>query len=176
MPPATRKKSWNCKTCNIQKNQDDPALECDLCKEYVGLECTSYTTAAYKYLQKEKVEFNFICKDCKLTLPDLRNLLEITKQQQQFKEDLVNHDTRITKCEEEIEKIGEIKEDTKDIKDRLAELEAKMLDVKTVDHEAVKTIAKNLFTEADFPPMQEMKAVKSSQQQTHQCASKSKTR
>ena len=142
------KKKWKCNTCKKQKTESDPGIECDLCKEWIGLECTTYTTENYNLLREEDIEINFLCKSCKATIPELRNLLEITKQQQHIKEDLVKHDTRITKCELEMETLGKMKEDTASINSRLADLEAKLIDTKTVE-----TIAERCFKDTDFPPM-----------------------
>ena len=94
--------TWKCSTCSKQKQESDPTVECNLCNELVGLECTDLNKEVLDYLHNENVEVTFICKSCKETLPDLRNMLDITRQQQKLKENIDAHDTRITKCEVEI--------------------------------------------------------------------------
>ena len=82
-----------------------------MCNENVGLECTTYNQDIYSYLTENEVEINFICQECKETLPDLRNLLEITMKQKELREDIEKHDTRITNCEVQIEDMKKEKED-----------------------------------------------------------------
>ena len=126
MPPKKGKK-WNCKTCRKQKAEKDPGVECSLCNENVGLECTSYDLEVFNYLTDNNIEINYICHECKDTLPELRNLLEITKKQKEIQEELVEHDTRITRCEEQLGDLNQMKEDTTGITERLAILEAKLI-------------------------------------------------
>ena len=152
---------WKCKTCKKNKTEGvDPGVLCALCSEWVGLECTSYKPEIYAYLQKNQIEIDFFCKECKGTIPELRNLLEITKQQQKLQEDLDNHDTRITACEVEVEKINQIEENAKDVSTRLATLEAKL-----IDKETVATIAETCFKKSDFPPIT-FQEVKKQQKET----------
>lgn len=150
------KKTWKCNTCNAQKNAKDPGLECDLCNEWVGLECTSYPGDVVDYLIKKQVEINFICKSCKESLPELKNILEIRKQQQNQHEEIVHHDTRITRTEVQIEELNK-KLETRDVQieemnTRLVTLESKMMDTETVE-----TIAQKCFKSTDFPPIQEVR-------------------
>lgn len=151
-----KKKKWKCITCKKQKTNDDPGIECDLCKKFVGLECTNYTTEIYDYLVENQVEVNYICISCKETLPELRNMLEITKQQQQLKDDVAEHDTRITKCEVDQEEMEEKQsadsELIQQINTRLGDLEARMINTTTVE-----TIAERFFKAADFPALKEVK-------------------
>ena len=146
MAPKTR--NWKCKICSNPKTNKDPGIECDMCNEYVGLECTNYTQDVYTYLVDNNVDFNFLCQPCKASLPELRSLLEITQQQKLFKEELEAHDTRITQCEVDTEDIQQMREDVQDMKTRLSDLEAKLIDQK-----AVETIAEKCFKTTEFPPM-----------------------
>ena len=94
------KQKWKCATCNKEKTNKDHSVKCFLCKEFSGLECTSYEQEIYDYLHSEEVEINWICKSCKETIPDLMNLRECLKKQaeQQNKNNI-----KITKCKTNIE-------------------------------------------------------------------------
>lgn len=149
-------KKWKCNTCNAQKNEKDPSLECDICEESTGLECTSYSQDTIDYLKKNKVEINFICNGCKETLPDLRNMLEITKQQQKLQTQIGEHDTRITKNEVQID---ELKQKLTNKEIQMEQMNARLvkLEVKIIDTEEVETIAQRCFKSTDFPPMVEVR-------------------
>ena len=101
----------------------------------------------------------FFCKDCKTSIPELRNVLEITKKQQKFQADLDEHDTRITKFEQELEKLNKITIEGLDT--RLAALEAKQ-----IDKESIKTIAETCFSQTDFPSLQTQKQLEDTIQST----------
>lgn len=148
---------WKCHTCKKLKEEGkDPGIQCNLCNEWIGLECTSYSKEIFSLLTEKNIEVNFLCKNCKKTIPELRNLLEITKEQQRLKEDVANHEIRILKWEAEgkemKKKLEEKNESIKEINNRLIALEAK-----TIDTKVVETIAKKCFNDADFPPLQEVK-------------------
>ena len=157
-----KKKNWKCVTCKKQKTDKDPGIECEICNEWAGLECTNYKEEVIEYLSTNEVEVTFICISCKETLPELRNLLEIRKQQQELKKDIENHDTRITTCEVNLENITQKQETNNElllqINNRLSDVEAKM-----INKDGVETIAQKLFKDADFPPLKE---VKQNQEQT----------
>ena len=94
------KQKWKCATCNKDKTHKDHSVKCILCKQYSGLECTSYEQEIYDYLHSEDIEINWMCKSCKETLPDLINLRECLKKQadQQNKNNI-----RITKSRTDID-------------------------------------------------------------------------
>ena len=146
-------KKWKCHTCKKQKNEgSDPGIQCNLCTEWIGLECTSYTKEMYQIISDKNIEVNFLCQDCKKTLPELRSLLDITKQQQKLTNDVVNHEARIKQLEADL--LAQKQEHTKEKKvyeDIVTRLEA--LENKTVDTKAVETIAQRCFNSADFPPI-----------------------
>lgn len=150
MPPK-KNRGWKCKTCSKQKSDKDVGIECDLCNEWIGLECTNYKPEHYNYMVEQEIEFNFLCPECKETIPKLRSLLELNDRQQKLQEDLEKHDTRITVCEVKVEEIAEIKQQSFNINTRLADIEAKL-----VDKEAVETIAEKCFKHTDFPPIREV--------------------
>ena len=149
------KKKWKCNTCNANKTDKDTGPECDLCQESVGVECTTYSEDVIVYLRKNKVDFNFICTSCKETLPDLRNMLEISNKQQKLKLEVDQHDTRITRSEVLIEEMTTKKANREtqfqQLNDRLVTLEAKIMDT-----EEVETIAQKCFKTADFPTINEL--------------------
>ena len=148
------KYTWKCATCDKQKQNKDPAVKCTLCKELVGLECTDYDQDVLELFKEKNIEAPFLCKPCTEKLPSLRNMLDITQQQQKMKEDIEAHDTRITTCEVDT---GELKEKQKadntllnEINIRLGELEAK-----SISAETVKTIATKFFKDSDFPDIKD---------------------
>ena len=156
----TRNKPWKCKICSVQKTKNDYGIECEICSEITGLECTSYTPEVYTFLSKNKVDLSFICQPCKVTLPELKSMLELTKQHQQLKETTVNHDTRITACEVKTEKIANLETNLTSINQRLSDLEAKL-----IGQQEVETIAQRCFKSSDFPPI-DLNAVKETQKDT----------
>ena len=107
-------------------------------------------------LKNNKVEINFICKKCTEALPDIRNLLEISKHQKKLQDDVDQHDTRITRSEFDVEALKEklaIKDtQLEQMNNRLATLEAKMMGT-----EEVETIAQRCFNSADFPPITQVR-------------------
>ena len=153
-------KTWKCKICSDPKTNKDPGIDCDVCSEALGLECTNYTKEVYEYMLKKNVEPSFTCKSCKETLPELKSLLDIHKQQQKLQETVDDHDTRITKCEVETEKITNIASDVSGINQRLSELEAKLIDQKEVE-----VITEKWFKDKDFPPIN-LEDVKKTQEDT----------
>jgi chromosome segregation ATPase len=155
----SRKGKWKCTACNKQKLEKDSSVECNLCNDSVGIECSDFNQEVFDYLKDKKVEVTFICKSCKETLPDLRNMLEITrqitKQQHKLRDDVDAHDTRITKCEVDLSEVTEKQNADnqllKEINTRLGDLEAKV-----ISSETVETIATKCFKKADFPSIKEV--------------------
>ena len=147
------KKTWKCHTCKKQKDEGkDPGIQCNLCTEWIGLECTSYTKEIYKIITEQNIEVNLLCRDCKKTLPELRSLLDIAKQQQKLTIDVVNHEARIKQLEADLTtQKQERTEEKKVYEDIVTRLEA--LENKTVDTKAVETIAQRCFNAVDFPPL-----------------------
>ena len=158
MPPKAAT-GWRCKTCHEDKNNEDPGVECELCEEWVGLECTNYSNDVFKYLKEHEVVVTLICDNCKETLPELKNLLEITKQQKKIKADIEEHDTRITKCELGVEQVDALVETVKKLEIRLGDAEAKL-----IDKAAVQTIAQKCFNSADYPPIKMVQEVRKKQE------------
>ena len=158
---------WKCHTCNKQKDEGkDPGIQCNLCTEWIGLECTSYTKEIYNILSEKNIEVNFLCKDCKKTIPELRTLLDVTKQQQKLTAEVEDHKARIKKLEDVTKTQRNERDEEKrlyeDIKSRLEALEK----VTTVDTETVKTIAQRCFDAKDFPPLTAVADVQKTQKET----------
>ena len=153
----TRNKPWKCKICSAQKNKNDYGIECEICSEITGLECTNYTPEVYNYLSKNKIELSFICQPCKATLPELKSMLELTQSLLLLKETAENHDTRITACEVKTEKITNFETQLTDMNQRLSDLEAKL-----INQQEVETIAQKCFKSSEFPPLN-LDAVKKTQ-------------
>lgn len=156
----TKKAKWKCKICNLQKTEGkDPGLQCIICYAWVGLECTKYSQDVYDYLVEQEVEPNYMCQDCKEALPELHDMMAIRKQQKKLSENINAHDTRITKCELDIENLIPLKELVDSINGRLSTAEAKL-----IDKETVKTIAETCFNGTEFPSIQESR---NKREQTH---------
>ena len=151
------KVKWKCATCHMDKTNKDHSVRCILCKEYSGIECTSYESDIYDYLHSEKIEINWICSSCKDSLPELINLREsIKKQAEQQKK----NDKRITECESSIESILqkqrlfeerikslEEKESSTDLEDRIKKLEENKtanLEERVINLETVVTEENNV--------------------------------
>ena len=149
------KKKWKCSTCNDPKQEgEDEGLECDICKKWVGVECSNYSEEVVTYLrEKEVITIDFICKACKEKLPEIRSMLDVTKNQQRLSGELVKHDTRITRNEVKIEEL-ELKAAKFDkLNTRLTALE-----VKAINSEEVETIAERCFKQSDFPAILEIRS------------------
>ena len=153
----TRQKGkWKCTTCNKAKQEKDTKLECHICSEAVGLECSNYTEEALQYLNTQNIQVTFICKTCEMKIPEIRNLLEITTAQNKMMKDIDGHDTRITKCEVSLDELtkDQLSDSDnkllKEINNRLSDLEAKLIST-----ESVQTIAEKCFNKADFPIIKE---------------------
>ena len=150
-----KKGKWKCFTCSKQKQDKDTSLECNICNESVGIECSDFNQEVLEYLKTQQVEVTFICKQCKQSLPELRNLVEITRQQQKLNDEIGAHDTRITKLEVDLAEVTSNHNlDTvllNQINNRLADVEAKL-----ISSETVETIATKCFKEADFPTLKQV--------------------
>ena len=59
-----------CKECDKNISEDkSKAMECEICNEYICLECTGLSDQVYNYLVDKEVEIPFICKPCKEEIP-----------------------------------------------------------------------------------------------------------
>ena len=150
-----KKGKWKCSSCNKQKVDTVSSVDCNLCTETYCIECSDFNQEVFDYLKSQKVEVTFICNHCKESLPELRNILEITKKQQKLMEDIDAHDTRITKCEVNLTEVTQKQtadnQLLKDLNTRLGDLEAKV-----ISSETVETIATKCFKKADFPSLKEV--------------------
>lgn len=70
----------NCKECEKEMDDDDDAMECDLCKDYVCLKCTGLPEEVYNYLAEKDVEMPYICRPCKAELPKVRELMGLKEK------------------------------------------------------------------------------------------------
>ena len=96
-----------CRQCNTTITEDDPSIECDICKDFTCLECTEVPTDIYNYLVEKEADIPYICASCKEDIPKFRELLglrnkynvlevEVTK----LKQDLATQELKITNYEE----------------------------------------------------------------------------
>ena len=109
-----------CKDCEETISDDDPAIECDICKTFVCLECTELSSEVNNYLVEQEVDVPYICNSCKQQIPKVRELLgleakykQLQEEVEQMKVDLANQELKITNYEQ----------NQKTLSDRLEELE-----------------------------------------------------
>ena len=109
-----------CKDCEETISDDDPAIECDICKTFVCLECTELSSEVYNYLVEQEVDVPYICNSCKQQIPKVRELMgleakykQLQEEVKQMKVDLANQELKITNYEQ----------NQKTLSDRLEELE-----------------------------------------------------
>ena len=143
------KVKWKCATCHMDKTNKDHSVRCILCKEYSGIECTSYEKDIYDYLHSEKIEINWICSPCKESLPELINLRENIKQQAEQQK---KNNERITQCESALKSVllkqKHFEERLKSLEDKesFTELEERIKNLEENDTSNLEERVNNLET------------------------------
>ena len=143
------KVKWKCATCHMDKTNKDHSVRCILCKEYSGIECTSYEKDIYDYLHSENIEINWICSPCKESLPELINLRENIKQQAEQQK---KNNERITQCESALKSVLQkqkrIDERLKSLEDKesLTDLEERIKNLEEKDTTDLEERVNNLET------------------------------
>ena len=110
----------DCKDCENTITEDDPAIECDICKSFICLPCTEMDADVYNYLVEKEADVPYICKSCKEDIPKFRELLglktkyiKLQEEVTKLKEDLATQEIKITNYEA----------NQKNLDDRLEQLE-----------------------------------------------------
>ena len=116
------KKQINCKECEVEITDDDNAIECDICKSFVCLDCTGLTEEVFNYLVEKEADIPHICKPCKAEIPRVRELMglkkkynELTEEITKLKADLATQDLKFANQDNNM----------KALNDRLTAMEAK---------------------------------------------------
>lgn len=95
MPPKNPTRNTKCGTCK-KKLGDNKAINCQLCLEWVCLTCTGVSTALHDFCQDNDETMAFLCKDCKLEIPSLREMKSIKLKQVEIEDSLASIQTDIT--------------------------------------------------------------------------------
>ena len=133
MKPKPPTRNTKCITCNI-KLGTKKAINCQLCIEWVCLPCTGVSEELLDFCEEHSEPMSFLCRDCKLELPSLRELKQIKERQQQIDEDLASIQADITATDKKVKGVDETQkiqgqeitrheEDIKGILSRLKDLE-----------------------------------------------------
>lgn len=77
-----------CKECDAEIATGDNGMECDLCDEFVCLECTEIPEEVYDILVDKDVEIPFICTPCKADLPKVKELMGLKQKYNQLNEEI----------------------------------------------------------------------------------------
>ena len=75
-----------CKTCkeNTTNQPKDEAVECDICLDWICYTCSGVSRELYDLATDEESSIDYICKSCKETLPQIRELVSIKQKQNQL--------------------------------------------------------------------------------------------
>ena len=87
MKPKKPSRLTKCVTCR-EKLGDKKAINCQLCAEWACLPCTELSEALHDFCQDNAEAMAFLCKDCKLEIPSLKEMKNIKLKQQQLDETL----------------------------------------------------------------------------------------
>ena len=117
---ALKDNQQNCKICLEKPNRSQLITECEICQCWFCPTCTEIPEDTFKYALEKDLCFNFICKDCKAELPQLRELMQIREKQKMMEEDIAD----IKKNVETQQNIQiELKESNEDHEKRLKSIE-----------------------------------------------------
>lgn len=119
---STDKNAVECKECDNSIREDDPAMECDICKTFVCLDCTKLPAEVYNYLVDHEVDVPFICKPCKTEIPKVRELMGLRNKYKELNEEVTKLKTDLATQEL---KINNYEVNQKTLSDRLEALENK---------------------------------------------------
>ena len=124
-----------CKICKIKTINEakDEALECDICQEWVCLECSGMSERMYALVDETEESIDFLCSLCKEELPKIRSLMAL--QQDMQKESKTNKIFR-----------EEQRQTNQNLDQRLLNIE-----------NLIK--GKNIY-DAEYPPLEELNAEK----------------
>ena len=78
--PKKKDTATKCKECEAGISEEDRALDCDVCKEFICLDCTGLGDEVYTYLMEKDVDVPFLCKPCKSDIPKIRELMGLKQK------------------------------------------------------------------------------------------------
>ena len=92
MKPKKIGRTTRCGACD-GKITDLKAIDCQLCVQWICLHCAEMPGNLFDFLQADeeaKDSMSFLCKDCKLEIPTLREMKGIQEKQAEMEKDIVN--------------------------------------------------------------------------------------
>lgn len=87
MKPKKPTRLTKCVTCK-EKLGDKKCISCQLCVQWACLPCSGVSEALHDFCQDNVEEMSFLCKDCKLEIPSLRDMKNIKLKQKELEETL----------------------------------------------------------------------------------------
>lgn len=75
----------DCKTASINKEEDE-AVECDICRKWICFTCSGISREVYTFATEKEISIDYICKPCKIELPQIREIVSIRQTQNQLVE------------------------------------------------------------------------------------------
>ena len=109
-----KKEPAKCKECEDPISADDRALDCDVCKEFICLNCTELDDEVYTYLMEKEVDVPFMCKPCKSDIPKIRELMglkekynALNQEMDKLKTDLATQKVKFQNQEENMKTLTE---------------------------------------------------------------------
>ena len=146
MKPKNPTRNTKCNTCN-QKLGEKKAINCQLCIHWVCLPCTGVSAALYDFCRDNEEAMAFLCQDCRLEIPQLREMKSIKLKLTDIEKDLAAIQTTVAETNTTLEELTEtqtlqgqeVEKHEKDLTealDRIKALEAALSPEATEDTEA----------------------------------------
>lgn len=134
MKPKNPTRNTKCITCN-SKLGDLKAINCQLCVQWACLPCTGVSTGLYDFCRDNDEAMAFLCKDCKLEIPSLREMKSIKLKQSEIETELSSVQRDVAETNKTIVEMGETQtlqgqeitrheDELKDVFNRLKALES----------------------------------------------------
>ena len=89
MIPKKPTRTTKCTTCN-NKLGSLKAINCQLCVQWVCLPCSTISDDLYNFCEENEEAMAFLCSDCKLEIPSLREMKCIKAKQAKIETELSN--------------------------------------------------------------------------------------
>lgn len=84
-----KEKQPNCKLCEEEGSYNKHVALCDICSNWVCLDCSDITEELYQQVEKSRIKVNFVCNNCEEELPKIREMIKLNQKQQQLEVDIV---------------------------------------------------------------------------------------
>ena len=127
MKPKKPTRLTKCVTCK-DKLADKKCISCQLCVEWVCLPCSDISEALHDFCQENDETMAFLCKDCKLEIPSLRDMKDIKIQQQNIQTQITEINGTVAETNTTVKLTQETQnlqgEEIKDIIERLNKVES----------------------------------------------------